>query len=190
MCFGLAALAEPIVLGVLGAKWRDAVPLVRILSIVGLLQSITSLSTSLFLSQGRPDLHLRVTVVQSVTTIVAVLLGQRWGVTGVAAAYAVAITIVTVPILHLAGGLVGLTVTEVLARTTPMLAAGGLMFVVLLLVDGFVLEGAPPLERLGLGVALGVGVYAAAIRAGGASAYRDVMDLLRRAARAGGRSAS
>src|SRR6185503_5736722 len=116
MCLGIAALAEPLVLGVFGAQWRDMIPLVRILSVAGLLQSITSLSASLFLSQGRPDLHLRVMLLQSVTTIVAVLVGRYWGITGVAVAYVLAAMIVTVPTLYFAGRLVGLSITDLFAR--------------------------------------------------------------------------
>jgi O-antigen/teichoic acid export membrane protein len=52
MCFGLAALAEPAVLGLFGAQWRGMIPLVRILSASALAQSITGLSSSVFLSQG------------------------------------------------------------------------------------------------------------------------------------------
>jgi len=53
MCCGLAALAEPVVLGLFGAQWREMIPLVRILSVSALAQSITGLSTSLFFNASR-----------------------------------------------------------------------------------------------------------------------------------------
>jgi PST family polysaccharide transporter len=182
MCLGLAALAEPVVLGLFGPQWREMVPLVRILSVAGLLQSITSLSASLFLSQGRPDLQLRVIVLQSVTTIVAVLVGRRWGVTGVAVAYVLAFVVASGPTIHIAGRLVGLTVADVVAHVRSALAAGIVMAATVVLVDAWVLDGAAPLVRLAVGVPLGVGVYAALIRIGRVHAYQDVADVIRRSA--------
>jgi PST family polysaccharide transporter len=180
MCLGLAALAEPVVLGLFGPQWREMVPLVRILSVAGLLQSITSLSASLFLSQGRPDLQLRVIVLQSVTTIVAVLVGRRWGVTGVAVAYVLAFVAASGPTIHIAGQLVGLTVADVVARLRAPLAAGAVMVAIVVLVDRGALDGADALVRLGVGMAVGVVVYGLTIRAGRGEAYQDVLDVLRR----------
>jgi len=182
MCLGIAALAEPLVLGVFGAQWRDMIPLVRILSVAGLLQSITSLSASLFLSQGRPDLHLRVMLLQSVTTIVAVLVGRYWGITGVAVAYVLAAMIVTVPTLYFAGRLVGLSIADVVARVTAVLAAGAIMAALVILVDHWALDAATALARLAVGIAVGATSYVAAIYLCRVQAYRDVADLLRRSA--------
>ncbi len=182
MCLGLAVLADPIVLGVFGVRWQTMVPLVRILSVAGLLQSVTSLSASLFLSQGRADLHLRVTLFQSVCTIIAVLVGRQWGVTGVAVAYVAAGMVVAVPTLRLAGGLVGLSVTDIVTSVRPALLAGTIMAVAVALVDRWAFDGASALDRLAAGIPLGIVSYAAMIHFGRVQAYRDVANLLRRAA--------
>src|SRR4030095_16504027 len=116
--------AEAGVLWLFGAQWRRMIPLVRILSASALAQSITGLSSSVFLSQGRPDLHLRVTLLQSASTGVAVLIGGRWGVTGVATVFTIAALLVAVPTLHLAGRLVGSTVADIVRPLGSILVAG------------------------------------------------------------------
>jgi O-antigen/teichoic acid export membrane protein len=180
MCFGLAALAEPVVLGLFGAQWRDMIPLVRILSVAALAQSITGLSASLFLSQGRPDLHLRVTLLQSGSTIVAVLVGRAWGVAGVALGFSLAAALVAVPTLHLAGRLVGSTIADVVRRVAPIVVAGVVMTAAVVLIDQWALAGHTPLERLAAGIAVGVAVYAGCIRIGRVDAMDDVAAVLRR----------
>jgi PST family polysaccharide transporter len=182
MCFGLCALAEPVVLGLFGPQWREMIPLVRILSVSALAQSITSLSSSVFLSQGRPDLHLRVTLLQSASTIVAVLIGRPWGVTGVATGFTVAALLVALPTLHLAGRLVGSTVADVVRPLGAILVAGTVMGAVVLLVDRWALAGYASVERLAAGIVVGVAVYAIGIRIARVDAWDDVTAVLRRAA--------
>jgi PST family polysaccharide transporter len=182
MCCGLAVLAEPVVLGLFGAQWREMVPLVRILSVSALAQSITGLSSSVFLSQGRPDLHLRVTLLQSASTIVAVLIGRPWGVTGVATGFTVAALLVAVPTLHLAGRLVGSTVADLGRPLRPILVVAAVMAAAVLLVDRWALAGHASFERVVAGVAVGVAVYAVGIRIARVDAWGDVTAVLRRAA--------
>ncbi|MGH7894089.1 MAG: lipopolysaccharide biosynthesis protein [Candidatus Binatia bacterium] len=181
MSMGLFAVAEPLVIGLFGAHWREMVPLVRILVVAGLFQSITTLSTTLFLSQGRPGLHLRVNLLQSLTMVAAVLVGRRWGVSGVAVAYVLATVIITVPTLHLAGKLVGVSVADVVARTAGAFVAGAFMTVVVVVFDLWALGGLSAVERLAAEVPIGAVVYGGAIRLFRVEAYQDVLDLLRRA---------
>jgi PST family polysaccharide transporter len=182
MCCGLAALAEPVVLGLFGEQWRGMIPLVRILSVSALAQSITGLSSSVFLSQGRPDLHLRVAVLQSLGTVVAVLIGRAWGVTGVATGFTVAALLVAVPTLHLAGRLVGATVADVVRPLGSIFVTGAVMGAAVLSVDRWALAGWASVERIAAGVAVGVVVYAVGIRIARVDALDDVTAVLRRAA--------
>ena len=182
MSCGLAALAEPVVLGLFGDQWRGMIPLVRILSVSALVQSITGLSSSVFLSQGRPDLHLRVTLLQSASTVVAVLVGRPWGVSGVAAGFTVAALLVAVPTLHLAARVVGSTVTDVVRPLCSIFVAGAVMAAAVLGVDRWGLAGHGSLERVAAGIAVGVVVYAVGIRIARVDALDDVAAVLRRAA--------
>jgi O-antigen/teichoic acid export membrane protein len=186
MSLGLLAAAEPFVLGVLGPHWREVIPLVRILGLAGLVQGVTTLSSSLFLSQGRPDLHLRLNVLQTLAMVAAVLAGRRWGIEAVALAYAVASVAVAAPTLELGGRLVGLGASAVLGRIAPVLAAGAGMTLVVLALEASTAGWLAPLGRLALEVGAGGLTYAGLIRLLRARPYLDLLGLLQR----DGRSAS
>lgn len=184
VCLGLFVTAEPFVVGLLGGHWREAVPLVRILALGGLVRSITTLASSLYLSQGHPALHLRLSAVQMLVVLPAVLVGARWGVNGVAAAYAVAVALVAVPTLALAGRLVDLRVSEVLAHIAPVALVGVVMAAVVAGLDVAIGARFPPLVVLALEVMVGGLVYAAGVVGFRIASYRDVMDVLRGSAQA------
>jgi PST family polysaccharide transporter len=181
LCLGLFACAEPLVLGVLGPQWRETVPLVRILSIAGLIQSVTTLSSSVFLSQGRPALHLLMNVFQSVMVVGAVLIGRRWSIEGVAAGYVVANAACAVPTLHVAGRLVGFRAGDVLRPLLPVLGSAVVMALAVLALGALVGPRLPALVLLAIQVAAGAAVYWGALRALGAEPYAEVLVLLRRA---------
>ncbi|HJQ83043.1 MAG TPA: lipopolysaccharide biosynthesis protein [Candidatus Binatia bacterium] len=185
LCLGLLATAEPFVLGLFGPQWAAMVPLVRILAVASVVQSITTLASSLYLSQGRADLHLRLNVFQTAVMLAATLVGQRWGVTGAAVAYVVGSLVVTVPTLAIAGRLVGLELSDVLARTAPILVAGVAMTVVVVALHATVAADLPPLGALALEAAAGGLVYGAAVHLFRMQPYLDAVAVLRRPAAAG-----
>ena len=183
MCLGLLACAEPLVVGLLGPQWRQAVPLLRILSVAGALQSVATLSSSLYLSQGRTDLHLRLNLFQNLVTTAGVATGLHWGVTGVALGYTLASVVNVLPSLIFAGRLVDLPLARFAAHVAPAFVAGAAMVAVVLALDAAVAPSLPHLARLGLEAALGAAVYLTAVRLLRGRAYLDVCEALRRASR-------
>ena len=182
MCMGTFAVAEPFVIGVFGAQWRETVPLLRIFSVASLVQSITTLAGSLYLSQGRADLQLHLTSLQRLLTIGAVVFGLRWGVWGVAIAFTLATVLSGLPTLYVAARLVDLRAVALLARLRPVLLAGGVMTALVLGIDAWATPRFGELARLMLDVTTGVSVYWLTLQLLAAAAYRDVIELLRRPA--------
>ena len=86
---GLFAVAEPFVLTVFGPRWESMVPIVQILCLAGLSQSVGTTTGWIYQSQGRTDWMFRWGLASSAVTLVAFGIGILWGVTGVATAYAV-----------------------------------------------------------------------------------------------------
>ena len=182
MCMGAFAVAEPFVVGIFGLQWRETVPLVRIFSVASLVQSITTLAGSLYLSQGRADLQLHLTSLQRLLTIAAVIFGLRWGLWGVAIAFTLGTVLSGLPTLYFAARLVHLRTAALLARVRPVLLSGVMMTGLVLGIDAWAASRFGELARLVLDVTAGVLVYWAALRCLGAEAYRDMMDVLRRPA--------
>jgi len=178
MCLGLSVTAEPLVIGVLGPQWRAAVPILRLLALAAAVQSITTLASSLYLSQGRADLQFRLTALQRLSTIAAIFIGLRWGVLGIATALVLVSLINALPTLYFAGRLIGLPLAAVLAETAPVLIAAAIMTAAVAAVDAWTSHGLPPLTLLSVEVLTGALVYWVALLILRARAYFDVLGLL------------
>ena len=91
---GLVVVAPDFVDVVLGPKWVDATPVIQILALVGLIQSLQTLCGEVLLALGRANWLLRFTALWFVASLASFAVGVRWGVVGVAACYAMATVLV------------------------------------------------------------------------------------------------
>ena len=70
--------AEAFVILVLGESWTGAIPLLRIFSITGFVQSITTLVGSVFNAQGETKLHFKINFVISILTLLGIIFAIRF----------------------------------------------------------------------------------------------------------------
>ena len=80
---------------VLGTKWIGVVIPFQLLCVVACVHVLMSLSSSLFNGLGRPDLSFKWSVIALGLNSVGFIAGLRWGVTGVAMGYLIAVLIST-----------------------------------------------------------------------------------------------
>lgn len=84
---GIASVAEPLVIAMLGTKWIDAVPVIQILALAAAISVVTSNNNSVYLALGQPRLITVIAAVRLVALIpLALFLTGRIGLVG--AAYA------------------------------------------------------------------------------------------------------
>ncbi len=179
MAIGMFAVADDFVLAVLGPQWTECVPLLRILCPLGLTQSVLTTVGALYRSQGRPDLELRVGLVLKTALVVGIVVGLQWGVVGVAAGYAIASLVNTVPAAYFPGRLVGIRLSDYgRAVAGPTLGAVVMGGGVLLLSRGLPTHW-PPVARLGVEAAAGIALYAALAAALRLHAVRELRQLWR-----------
>jgi O-antigen/teichoic acid export membrane protein len=157
---GLAITAPEFVEVVLGSRWSEATPVIQILVIVGLIQSVQTLSVEVLLALGRANWLFRFTILWFVGTVAAFAVGLQWGIVGVAACLA-AVTVVVEPLrTYLASRALGISPWRFVRALAGVAQAAALMGVALLGARTMLLEaGVPPLARLLLLVGLGVCVY-------------------------------
>jgi PST family polysaccharide transporter len=160
---GLIAVTHDFIIVVFGEKWLPMQNLVKILAVVGLAQSITTGVSSMLLSTGRAKTALVLSVVGCVACLSAFIVGLRWGVEGVASAYAIVFLLVQQAYIAYVFRLVGLSVRAFYRALAPSAIAAALMFaaVVLCLYLCEPLDLAPAI-RLTIGVMVGVVAYVAA----------------------------
>ncbi len=111
---GLLVVAQPFVLVIFGEKWSGMVPTLRILALVGCIQSLVNPTGWLYLSQGRTDRLLRWGVARTAVVVTAIVLGLVLGsIETVAVCYAAANLLLLYPDITIPGKLVGMSFRDV-----------------------------------------------------------------------------
>jgi O-antigen/teichoic acid export membrane protein len=88
--FGLAALAPLVATVLLGAKWVGSIPVIQIVAIEGVIQSLQSNVYATYLALGRPDISCKIdTLYMLLLLLLTVLLAPTFGIVGAAYAYLV-----------------------------------------------------------------------------------------------------
>jgi len=177
MMAGLALLAQPFVELVLGGKWLPAVPLLWILAPMGALHALWAPTKQLLIAKGHTHLYVRFVMFRGALFVLSFLAGLPWGITGVAAAFAITCALCTVAsfilVIHL---LPPLTRSDVVNALRPYAIGTAVMSGFVSLAHwGMVSFAVPPLATFVLSVAVGMAVYFAF---GVITRYRAIDDLL------------
>jgi O-antigen/teichoic acid export membrane protein len=167
---GIAAISEWLVPLALGSRWLDAIPVVKILAIYGVLAALSSAFGPAFMALGRPQVLAKLSLVNLMLFIPAVVTGARHA--GVLGAAWGCLTVVSImlPLSHtLAAHALGISVLRaVSAMWRPVTAAVAMYFAVSSVVRGVAFSEsgiAAQITWLAGCVALGVLVYLAALSA-------------------------
>lgn len=160
---GLFCLREPFVQVMLGPQWQSAPVLLAWLAPVGFIQSLVSSTGSVLMARGSTGLMLRLGILGAVLQVGGVLIGARWGIEGVAAAYLAANVVNAVPALYFSARLIDIGALALARCIGPALVASLLMALVLQACAPLVASTIHnPLAALLLQVAAGVAAYGAA----------------------------
>jgi len=164
---GLCLVASPMVHLLLGQKWLEAIPIIRILAVEGVL--VVGLSTAhyIYLSIGQPQKLTGVLGMQAVVSIALMLiLIPRYGLVGAALAR-IAASILTAPInLKIVARVLEMPLLNVfIAVRRPLMATAMMSVAVLLLQSAWtsVVTPAALAAHLAASVLLGMCAYALAI---------------------------
>jgi PST family polysaccharide transporter len=158
---GLCILAGPFVLGVLGPKWKPVIPLLMLLSPIGVFRSVSAPANGILLAMGRSDWLFRMMLVAGITVTGSILCGLKWGIIGVASAYAIATVPLTLMQFAVSFRLIKLKFSDLWRSLRPYILATAIM-------AGPVLACKLMLENIGfesylvlaISVLLGIVVYA------------------------------
>jgi O-antigen/teichoic acid export membrane protein len=156
---GMFAVAEPLVEGVLGAKWTEAAPVVRLLALAMPFVTLHVMLTPACDARGRPGVSVWTGAIGAVLMGGAFLIGARWGPTGLAAAWVAGYPAYLAVSLRRALPVIGVGVGPVLRALAPSLLAAVAMAALVTLVDQL-LPALSPLARLALLVTAGAAAHA------------------------------
>ena len=160
LMFGLLVLADLFVAVVFGEGWEELAPLLMILSLVGLQQSIVTTVGSIYLAKGTTSLMFRIGGLNALITVTSFLIGVWFGIIGMAIAYLVANLVMLYPNLYFAWQQIGLGVLEgVRELGVFFVAALAMSIAVVALGESAMIGALPELPRLALLVGSGGTVY-------------------------------
>lgn len=180
MMLGLMVLTDHFVLALYGSQWTAVIPLLRILSFVGLLQSITTTTGWIYQSQGRTDWLFRWGLAQNGLFLVGFVTAVRQGsLAAVVVVYALFNLLLFYGHLTLPGRLIHLTVWEVVKELAGIFACAVVMAVAVALVRPFVPTHWPHLVHLLVLSAFGGLVYWVLLHVSRVAAYGNGRQLLR-----------
>jgi len=177
---GMLVLAEPLILSLVGEKWRASINLLQLLCVAGIAQSVYNTSGWLYLSRGRPELLLRSSIYALLARAAGVLIGIRWGILGIVYGYVVGVYgCVLYTTWASAGRLIGLRMRDLLRNVSgPFFCAAGMALIVAL-IERELRSGQPSWIRVAIGAPAGVVVYVSLVRLVWNRGWDEMLQLLR-----------
>lgn len=177
---GLAVLAPEIVPAVFGEKWLPSIPVMQVLSLIGILQSVLFFNGSVIKASGKPSWQLGIMFLNALCSIIGFLLAVKWGIVAVAASFVI-VGYVLAPISYIAvRRLIQIDFRTYLWQFAPSLSAS-LMMVVVITGLKFILRDQSLNVYLELSIYLlsGVLTYILVIGLTARQLYQELLDLVR-----------
>lgn len=157
---GMIVLAREFILVVYGNRWLPSVLPLQLLAAAALAGSIISTMPSVLLAMGRPGLGLRLAIAENVVFFAFILLGVRWGISGVAGGLMIQATLFLFVFAYFVARTVDLTMRSLLAALAPAVAASMTMVAGISVARAGLLQlGSRPLVVLLACVLLGAIIY-------------------------------
>lgn len=135
--------ASEFVLLLLGPQWKGLIPIFRILALPSALQSVTVLTENIFRSKNKYHIEFKLNIVVSSILILAIVVGLKFGIIGVATGYSIAVFITSIIILAVTADLLETGIYMIIKKIFPSLIS----FVFLIILKYFY-------DRLDLGYEL------------------------------------
>jgi O-antigen/teichoic acid export membrane protein len=155
---GLATTAGPLVLTVLGPKWAEAIPVVRLLALAMPAMTLLVLYGPACDAQGKPGIGVGNGAIGAAILAIAFLVGVGWGPVGLAYAWIAAYPLYLIAASARALPVIGVRVGDLARVIAPPAVAALAMAAVVTAIDQ-ALPPLPPLPRLAILVAGGGASY-------------------------------
>lgn len=156
--FGLAATAEPLIQTLLGPKWIETIPFVRLLAWAMAFMTLQLLFQPATNAIGQHRLTLRAAMIGAATMPIAFLIGVRFGTIGLAWAWLVGFPLYTLATAAISLRAIGATPSGLIRAVAPGLGAAAAMGAAVTGLDSL-LPAMTPTARLSILVPFGAATY-------------------------------
>ena len=159
---GLSAVAAPFILTVYGEKWAEVIPLLQILALVGLLQSLVNPLGWIYTSQGQTRLIFWVGTFNSGVFIASIVIGASLGsLLSLALCYAIANVLLFYHTVAIPGRFIDMSFGDLIRTVSKQLTAAVLMGMVVWVTVQIFTPLWSPIAVLFVAVGIGGIVYVA-----------------------------
>ena len=136
--FGLALIAPQLIIAAIGEKWVNSIPLLQILCISGAFIPLYTVYQNLFLSNGKSDVYMWLTLGQIAVMLLAVLACHSMGITAMVIAFACVNILWLLVWQCFASRLIGYRFTSMLRDLLPFMFIALAVMAVTYLVTSFI----------------------------------------------------
>ena len=175
---GMAVLAPELVPLIFGEKWAPSIPVMQVLSLIGILQSVLFFNGSVIKASGKPSWQLGIMLLNAVFSVIGFLFAVNRGIVAVAASFVI-VGYLLAPISYIAvRRLIRIDFRTYLWQYLPPLSASLIMVAV---IEGlkyiFRVQSLNPYLELSIYLLAGVGTYVLIIGLTARRLYQEVLDL-------------
>ncbi len=128
---GIGAVAPEFVRGFFGEQWTQSIPVMQVLVLIGLLQSISLYNGTVMVAMGKPSWQLGIKVLNTMANVIVFTLVVRWGIVAVAFAFVIRGYILAPLSLFIVYKLINIRFAEYFRQIFPSVAGSVLMFMCL-----------------------------------------------------------
>jgi len=121
----LAAIAEPLFVALLPAKWLPAVPYLQLLCISGVMYPLHSINLNILKVKGRSDLFLYLEIIKKIMMVVILAISFRYGVFGILIGQIIGSVLAYIPNSYFSAKLINYSVREQVSDFMPSLVLTG-----------------------------------------------------------------
>ncbi len=163
-----------------GVEWKPAILLLRILIPIGACQSLATTTGSLYLAKGKTNLMMKWGLFSSSLIVLSFIIGLKWGVTGVATSYAIAMALLIIPSFSIPFRLIQMHLHELFKALWRITFSSFFMFIIIWGISLMLIDKWTNLGQLMLLVPMGFLIYSLMIWGFHRALILEILALIRK----------
>ena len=171
---GLIMVAPDFIPLVFGGKWAPMIVPLQILCVAGALKSVGTTVGSILLSKGRSDIQFKWNIFTAIVLTIAILIGLRYGLTGVAMAITIMSFLLFFIIQSIANNLINLNFSDYFKALYPATTGSILVIISLLIYQKSGIYSHLDIFSLIYSIILGILVYILGMRIIAKDLFREI----------------
>lgn len=176
LMLGLASVAEPLVLILVGERWLTSVPYLQLLCFVGMLYPLHALNLNVLSVKARSDLVLRLEFVKKPLFIPVIVIGVLYGIKSMIIGMILSSLVALLLNSYWSGKMINYPLREQVIDITPSFAIACIMGMVVSLIGKWLPFA--PILTLGIQLSIGLTIVAGAARIVRLAAYKEIENIL------------